>query len=111
MTISKLVIVRTLKKNLSDPAVQTLGTDFGKFFDAEVEMPIAIIPIAWGVENLASHVGFVLSGMRLNDLMKLKEWEADPRFAPVSTVLPLGETEDAVSVALAGVGLRIHPLA
>lgn len=111
MTISKLVIVRTTKKQASDGTVQALTHDFARFLDAEVPMPIAIIPMAWNIENAASHVGFVLSGMRLNDFLKLKEWEADPRYSSVATVLGLGETEDAVSVSLASVGLRVHPLA
>lgn len=111
MTISKLVIIRTLKPQASDGAVESLVKDFSKFLDAETPMPIAILPIEWNVENLASHVGFVFSGMRLKDLMALKAWESDSRFAKVATVLNLSEVEDAVNVALAGVGLRIHPLA
>lgn len=111
MTISKLVIVRTTKPKVGEAAAAALTADFARFLDAEVAMPIPILPMAWSVENAASHVGFVLSGMRLGDLMKLKEWENDPRYAPVATVLGLSEVEDAVSVALASVGLRIHPLA
>jgi hypothetical protein len=111
-TIRRLVIVR---EGEDGPAIfQDLLDRFKEHLDANVPMPIQIQPAAWAVTDPPSHVGVVLVGLKLKKLMELKAWEEATKR---STVLEMAgddsqaSTETNVGVALASVGLRVHPLA
>lgn len=114
-TIRRLVIVREGKDG---PAIfQELLERFKGELDATVEMPVQVLPIAWGVTEKPSHVGVVLTGLKLKKLIELKEWEVLPAIKERTTVVDMPEKKDGedtklvIEVALSQFGLRIHPLA
>lgn len=114
-TIRRLVIVRDGKDG---PAIfQELLDRFKDALDASVPMPIQVLPIAWSVESKPSHVGVVLTGLKLKKLIALKEWETSPTVKERTTVIDMPEKKDGedvtlvIEAALLGLGLRVHPLA
>lgn len=114
-TIRRLVIVREGKDG---PAIfQDLLDRFKDLLDASVAMPIQVLPIAWAVTEKPSHVGVVLTGIKLKKLIELGEWSNLPNVVGRTTVLEMTTNKDGensavvIDTALATVGLRIHPLA
>lgn len=99
-TVRKLAIVRNPSKAAA--AANDLRAALG---DKVSQHQLAILPLRHADEARPTHIGFAVVDLKLADLEVLKEWEATH---PASTVLSFTDTIEA---ALAGVGLRLHPLA
>lgn len=96
--IQKLLLIR--KNNSRSSIIEEAGLQ--AFVKGEV---LKIAPQAWHEEAGISHYGFVLSGLKLDDLAKLQEWIGEQ-----TGIILLDHSSD-ITTTLASVGLQINQAA
>ena len=96
--ISKLLLIR--KANSRSTILDEANAK--PFVKGDV---LNISPQAWHEEEGVSHYGFVLSGMKLDDLHSLQQWVGE------QTGITILDHTDDVTNTLASVGLRVNQAA
>src|SRR5687767_5038040 len=100
-TLRKLLLVR--KEHVRHDLLRDTG--FLSFVKGE---PMKVLPETWPEEAELSHAAFLLDGMKLDDLKKVREWVAKN---PEHTLLDFEKDDTGPDDVLKRVGLRTNPVA